>query len=245
MEAAYEYGIARCKRCGIMYEQSEVLQQCAFHPGEYGNHNGNSMHRSWSCCKSTEEFIRGCTTAGVHERCQETAAALASFPQVGGAGAMRAQRKEQQEAEQVEAEEERLAKMKARIAPVDAHRYTVVVGDSLASIALKHGMQVSNIKRWNKLLSSQLYPGQTLLVQAPKPLTPEELRSAAIKDLMKRAPCEKYEAAFYLDEHGGGVDVDTALAAHAADVRAGLALTPESDSEGWTVVGSPEKSKDV
>ena len=40
----------------------------------------------------------------------------------------------------------------------------LLCSDSLASVALKHGMRPDQLKRWNKLLSPSLFPGQTLLV---------------------------------------------------------------------------------
>ena len=238
MEAAYEYGVARCSRCGLMYEQSDAFKQCNFHPGTYGNHAGNTLNQTWSCCKSAHEFIRGCTTDTVHTRCQETADALASFPQVDGLETFRKLRREQEEAEKAEQLKIARARQEKFAIPDNAHRYTVGVGDTLASVALKHGMQVAHLKKFNKLLSPQLYPGQTLLVQAPKPPTEDELRSLAIKEVMKRTRCDKYEAAFYLDEHGGGTDVEAASAAHAIDSE----MTKSGVSEDWVNVG---KSKDL
>ena len=106
--------------------------------------------------------------------------------------------------------------------------------DTVASVALKHGMPVARLKKWNKLLSPTLYAGQTLAVEPPRAPTPEELRAASIRAVMKSCSCDKHEAAYYLDEHGGGVDVDAALAARAADAQG----TPQLPVEGWVVVGA-------
>ena len=78
-------------------------------------------------------------------------------------------------------------------------------------------MPVALLKRWNKLLSPTLYPGQELWVRPAPPPTREQIRSDAIRKLMKLAACSLPEASFYLDEYGGGCDVDAALAASTTD----------------------------
>ena len=100
-------------------------------------------------------------------------------------------------------------------------KYTVGVGDTLNSVALKYSMNVGLLKRLNRLLSPDLYPGQTLLVKPTLPQTLEQIRSAAIREVMKGAACTMPEAIYYLEEHGGGVDAKAALAAHAADAQGG------------------------
>ena len=119
-------------------------------------------------------------------------------------------------------EEERSRKGKNAALPDGAVKYTVGVGDTLNSVALKHSMNVGLLKRCNKLLSPDLYPGQTLLVKLPEPQTPEQIRSATIREVMKGAGCTMPEATYYLDEYGGGVDAKAALAAHTADAQGGV-----------------------
>ena len=95
--------------------------------------------------------------------------------------------------------------------------YTVGVGDSLASVALRHGMERSALQRLNGLLSTTLYPGQVLQVAHPRrdAKTPEELRHADCRRIARRTKCAVEEAAYYLDQAGG--DVARACALHAAD----------------------------
>jgi len=119
-------------------------------------------------------------------------------------------------------EEERSRKGKNAALPDGAVKYTVGVGDTLNSVALKHSMNVGLLKRCNKLLSPDLYPGQTLLVKLPEPQTPEQIRSATIREVMKGAGCTMPEATYYLDEYGGGVDAKAALGAHTADAQGGV-----------------------
>ena len=206
MEISYERGSARCTRCGLMYEQSNPLQQqCVLHTGIYDNNNGNIV-RTWSCCRSTEESSKGCTVQNGHVRCESTARALAAFPTFDGPV-------QAHDAPKAEDEGSSTAKAKSDAAvPEDANRYTCVVGDTLASVALKHGMQVAHLKKCNRVLSSNLYPGQTLRVMAPQPLTPAEARAAALQKIMTRLHCTEPEAAYFLDEYGDGLHVDRALA---------------------------------
>ena len=44
--------------------------------------------------------------------------------------------------------------------------YSVVRGDSLDKIARRHGTTVANLRRWNSLSTSRIYPGQKLVVGA-------------------------------------------------------------------------------
>lgn len=55
----------------------------------------------------------------------------------------------------------------------DAKRYKVRRGDNLASIANKHGVSATQIKRWNGLKSNRLRAGQILAVSAGKPVENE------------------------------------------------------------------------
>ncbi len=45
--------------------------------------------------------------------------------------------------------------------------YTIASGDTLSSIARKHGVTVANLKSWNSLTSDLIYVGQKLVVTAP------------------------------------------------------------------------------
>eukprot|EP00163_Fabomonas_tropica_P018767 TRINITY_DN33166_c0_g1_i1.p1 TRINITY_DN33166_c0_g1~~TRINITY_DN33166_c0_g1_i1.p1 ORF type:complete len:814 (-),score=124.71 TRINITY_DN33166_c0_g1_i1:292-2733(-) len=49
--------------------------------------------------------------------------------------------------------------------PSNSKRYTVAATDTLAGIALKHGMTPAELTKSNRLFSSQLYPGQVLYVR--------------------------------------------------------------------------------
>lgn len=51
-------------------------------------------------------------------------------------------------------------------APSGSGTYSVVRGDSLDRIAKRHGTTVANLRRWNSLSTSRIYPGQKLLVGA-------------------------------------------------------------------------------
>ena len=78
-------GLARCTRCGQMYEQADP-QQCCFHPGQYTDQGVPSKYAAfswqWSCCKSGDECARGCRTEKGHILCKATAERLETFPTV-------------------------------------------------------------------------------------------------------------------------------------------------------------------
>ncbi len=50
--------------------------------------------------------------------------------------------------------------------PAGAKSYKVSRGDTLSSIARKHSVEVTDLRRWNHLTSDQVKPGQTLVVSA-------------------------------------------------------------------------------
>jgi LysM repeat protein len=52
-------------------------------------------------------------------------------------------------------------------APAGAARYTVRAGDSLWTIAQRHGVAVADLKRWNDLSGTLVRVGQELRVRAP------------------------------------------------------------------------------
>ena len=49
-------------------------------------------------------------------------------------------------------------------APSQSGTYSVVRGDSLDKIARRHGTTIANLRRWNNLNTSRIYPGQRLVV---------------------------------------------------------------------------------
>lgn len=105
--------------------------------------------------------------------------------------------------------------------------YEVQAGDSLAVIALRHGMRKETLLRLNRLLTPEVYPGQQLMVFDPAELSPEEVeaREAArrLRTVARRGGCTAGEAAYYLDAGGG--DVGRALALRAEDAAWEVAVT--------------------
>jgi LysM repeat protein len=207
-----------------MYEQSEE-SRCFYHPGEFMRSSvpaGRAMSQitfTWSCCRAEGEAAAGCVVDAEHVRCEATALALDQFPQ--DKDATIGLRHRVTAASATEIEKSPPSGRKPSAVPADAAKYTCVVGDSLASVALKHGMRADQVKRWNRLLSSDLFPGKVLYVKEPPPRSAAELRAQALSTIMRQAPgghCSKEEAAFYLDEVGQGTDVRAALAALKADV---------------------------
>ena len=53
---------------------------------------------------------------------------------------------------------------RAASGPSGSGTYSVVRGDSLEKIAKRHGTTVANLRRWNSLSTSRIYPGQKLVV---------------------------------------------------------------------------------
>jgi LysM repeat protein len=223
MEAAVEYGLARCARCGVMYEQSDLGLRCYYHSGEYHNHDGNRICRTWSCCNTADEAARGCCIdVDGHVRCEQTAKALSNFPQdetaVNGL-------RHRGTCHLTTPDHETAKATKRSTKPEGSLEYVVGVCDTLSSVALKHGMTVAQLKRWNTVLNSKLYPGQTLAVVPPPPKTAEQVRADNLRALMHKAQCTRPEAEYYLDEHGDGINMAAALAALNTDVQ-GTAADP-------------------
>ena len=77
-------------------------------------------------------------------RCEQTQAALENFPQDSSSLGLR-QRGGKKGSSSSTVVEEKMQQKSA--APADAYKYTVGVGDSLSSVALKHGMPVALLKR--------------------------------------------------------------------------------------------------
>ena len=208
--------LARCVRCHRMYEEDREAE-CVFHPGRYqGGLSAKPPHGpvGWTCCSATSEKATGCKMVSAHLRCEATAQALDSF---GPADEGMRRRKDARGVVPV-IDAPPVAK---KGVPSEAVSYSVCVGDTLASVALKHGMRVDQIKRWNKLLSPNIYAGQQLFVAPPQPPTAEQLRAEALRRIMRRAACGKEEAACYLDEAEG--DAERALAG----------LRDAADEEDW------------
>ena len=222
------YGLARCTRCGIMYDQSEAEQQCRYHPGEFTNRRmvGPAMGQ-WTCCGEYQERAVGCKTSAAHVRCVKTAESLDTFPQVEKVGLR--QRRPPPEP----SEKDGPAKGGP---PPDAVKYTCGVGDTVKGVALKHRMSAADLKKWNKLLSGNLFPGLEIYVRSPPPPSADEMRAEALRLIQRRAGCTEFEASYYLDECGEGKDPEAALAGLAADARA----SDEGEGGGsWVVVDSP------
>ncbi len=63
----------------------------------------------------------------------------------------------------------------------DSHTYTVRSGDTVYSIAWRHGVDYRDLARWNKLPGDyRIYPGQVLKLRGPAG-TPRPAQSAAAK----------------------------------------------------------------
>ena len=106
---------------------------------------------------------------------------------------------------------------------------------------LMRAVRSSDLKRWNKLLGDRLYPGQQLFVTERPPRPADEVRAQALSTIMRRAHVTQPEASYYLDEHGGGTDVEAALKAFAADATGSdQGALPLDGGEGeWVVVDAP------
>lgn len=233
--AAAAGGLSRCVRCRA-YVGSNERVPCYYHPGEYKSVPDINPVRSWSCCSNHEMNARGCTIADTHEWCVVTAAALDRFALAdtdttlsnslqqrrGGGGPPDDSQDQLDSWVLLEAPK----KKKTPTRPDGAVEYTCGVSDTLASVALKHGMPATLLKRWNPtLLSAKLYPGQRIFVREPPPKSPADQRAAALRTLRAKAENELgavvalQELEFYYDEAGGASEgsVDRALEALRAD----------------------------
>ena len=125
-------------------------------------------------------------------------------------------------------------------AGVETISYVCVVGDTVASVALRHGMKVADLKKWNRLLSPSLFAGQEVHVRPPPPKPAANARAERLRIIMRRANVSEPEAAYYLDDAGGGEDVEAALRAAAADDAADAGARPTEqlakDVAEWVVV---------
>ena len=206
-------GLARCTRCGAMYELSQGPQQCKHHPGMFGNHNGNLMTRTWSCCGLADDRAEGCRVCTGHTICEATAAALAQFPLEKDSEGLR---RRGGAVPGIDGEAQKTPESEVCVGQ-PLSNYTCVVGDTLSSVALKHGMRAADLRRWNKLISPGLFAGQQLLVAEPPAPAPEQGRALAVRQVMRSAGSTRQEAEFYVDDNGG--DAERALQAFEADRR--------------------------
>ena len=62
----------------------------------------------------------------------------------------------------------RAAQGPVKVRPDGVPCYTVQSGDALSLIAQRHKLSVRNLKRWNDLSSSRIYPGQILMLADPE-----------------------------------------------------------------------------
>lgn len=252
-------GLARCTICESMYDAtSEASSACYYHPGMFSGIGGSPRSGRiqwtkagvWSCCNATEEFSRGCRRAACHTPCQITAAAMRRTLNIRGTNAKPLPAKALKLKLPQPTADTSFARLRAEqdgnesglrrasgpnavsgAASPKYGPYTVGVGDSLASIALRHGMDRHALQRLNGLLSTQLYPGQILQVANPtsQEKTPEEQLEEDRRRVMRYAKCDRYEAAYYLDQAAG--DVHRACALRAADEAWEEAATAEAANE--------------
>ena len=71
--------------------------------------------------------------------------------------------------------------------------HTVKSGENLSKIASRYGLSVEELKKMNKLKSNYLKTGQKLIVgyiyvAPPKPATPSDTTSTAVKDSLATSP---------------------------------------------------------
>jgi LysM repeat protein len=224
-----------------MYDEQELPLTCHFHTGTYGNHGCNSLTRTWSCCGAHEDKAKGCMVNSEHVRCEATHAALEQFGSSSSSGATTGLRRRGPAGGGTTVVEDIKAAPKG--IPENAVIYTVGVADTLASIALRHSMNVGQLKKWNKLLSPNVYAGQQIYVMPPPPPTPEQKRAEDIRKLMKRGGLQtQQEAAYYVD--GAGGNFEGAWEALCADNAAiAPAEVVEAEDEGWLHVMGTEVAK--
>ena len=222
MEDAQQPGIqgrlARCKRCMKHYDESECTP-CMHHPGRFqGGPTASPPHGpiGWTCCNASDERSRGCAKHATHLRCEITARALASFDAPATEGGLVAGLRQRSKRDT-----SNVVSPTAAAVPLPSDCtdfYEVGLGDTLASVCLRHGMRRHELMRLNKLLTSELYPGQKLRVRPAREPTTEEKRAAGLRRLMIGADMSLLEAEFYYDEADG--DIELALQ---------LCLTPSGE----------------
>ncbi|MBH0231107.1 LysM peptidoglycan-binding domain-containing protein [Halobacillus yeomjeoni] len=75
--------------------------------------------------------------------------------------------------------------------PTTSTTYTVSYGDTLWRIATSHNVSVTDIKTWNGLSSSVIFPGQRLKVSAPESSVPQPDPEPAAPEQPKEKPKEE------------------------------------------------------
>jgi len=178
-----------------MYDQTDTGAICRYHRGTFTNDNCNLLP-TWTCCRSAQDNAKGCESVAGHLRCEVTAAALERFPQHATSDGMcrGLEKGEGPDEEQV------TPAPRPSAAPDDTVMYTVGVGDSLSVVALRHSMDVATLKKWNKLLSPNLRPGQQLRVKPPAPKSAAQMRADALRRIMKETGATAVEAECLLDD---------------------------------------------
>ena len=217
-------GMSRCTACGLIYEADDATSKCFYHPG---NRNARGGRSGWSCCGNLEENPRGCCGPAVHIPCALTMQAMRQaaraapappslLPRAPALDPSFARMRENEAA--APAEEAETGRSAEAEEPVMG-TYQVCAGESLGVIALRHGMSKEELRRLNKLLTPEVYPGQQLMVTNPRVLSDEEASAKEERrkerTVARKAKCERAEATYYLDVAGG--DVGRALALHAED----------------------------
>ena len=171
--------LARCRRCYTMYDEAEQ-SPCHYHSGKFlGGNSVGFIHGphgpiGWTCCGATEARALGCKQRPSHLRCEATERALATFageqdPTVtvdAATGGLR-QRKGQNESCGP-------GTVAGKAPPPGVHpdavEYEVCMADTVASVCLRHGMRRDQLMRWNRLLTTSLYPGQKLVCALAPPI---------------------------------------------------------------------------
>ncbi len=119
--------------------------------------------------------LRGDTLGGIAERYGTSAARLRAWNGMRGSTI----RIGQELIVSQSATTSRPAAASGGAAPSGSGTYSVVRGDSLDKIAKRHGTTIADLRRWNNLNSSRIYPGQKLVVgsQASLSQTTYRIRS--------------------------------------------------------------------
>ena len=227
-------GLGRCTACGITF--SDPRGPCYSHPGTLKPDaipgRGSTAPHFWTCCGAAGENAKGCRRAEQHTPCAVTAAALRRFPPKRESADASASAKlplhrmasdpsfaRLQESNKALPMAPPSAKTKSLAGASEEDNemgsYTVRMGDSLASVALKHRMTREDLMRFNGLLSATIFPMQVLRVTNPPPETPDQLLARQRRAVRLATGCAKEEAAYYLS--AANADVAQAVAMAKAD----------------------------
>ena len=243
--------LARCKRCMKHYDESECTP-CMHHPGRFqGGPTASPPHGpiGWTCCAASEERSRGCAKHATHLRCEITARALASFdvPVTEGGFVAGLRQRSKRDTSNV-------VSPTAAVVPLPSDCtdwYEVGLGDTLASVCLRHGMRRHELMKLNKLLTSELYPGQKLRVRPAREPTTEEKRATGLRRIMIGADVSLLEAEFYYAEADGDIELalQLCLTPSGEEVRkapgAILGATDAKQSRDEPPVQAPEEKEEA